>query len=272
MILLPAIVMGSCVSKKKYDELLMSHNRLETKTAVESAKEEGEQSESERLLEEMRLMRERLAQSEMAMQKFQMMRDASDIPQPTPEQMEAYNLMYHEKMQELNEAQSQQEKDELKYLFQQTQYGNALVLKSMKAALADYKSSQVTFTQHSGMVVVGIQINELFDANNSELSMGGKLMLDKVHIALQNQRPYYLRIQGVTESGKTGRLDLSALRAVAVHDYLVSGSPSMQQPKLVGAVECDNIAGNKVEGCEQIELIFEQNYDVLMPMLEQTIH
>ncbi len=259
------VVLTGCVSKKKYAALEAEVERLRVKEPIENATANAEKMLLEDMKQQVQQLREELANSNRTLEKFQMLEDAANIPQPTAEQLEAYRLQNDQEMQEReNRIIKEEQENALSAFYLDKTMDLRVIEAGCKKAIEGYKKEQVQVSLALGQLDISIANDELFDENKKSLNSNGISLLNKLSVAIngRNQAPYYIL---VNEDDRA----LSVERGFAVQDYLTDLEGSTNDPKGTSVVNCREAIGVKSQDCDRTVLRFRINYPEVIEYIDR---
>jgi flagellar motor protein MotB len=257
--------LSGCVSKKKYAALESEVERLRIAEPIQKATEQTEQLLIEDMKQQVQQLQDQLASSNRTLEKFQMLEDATSIPQPTPEQMEAYRLQHDQDMQERENRMIKEDQESALTAYYIDKSMDLRVIEAgCEQAIDGYKPEQVQLTLEPGQLDVSIANDELFDENKKALNANGISLLNKLAVAIngRNQVPFYIVVTDEERS-------LSIERGLAIQDFLGSLEVSSNAPKGTGVTSCREAIGVDSKDCDRTVLRFRPDYNEVIEYIDR---
>lgn len=266
IISLSALALTACVSQQKYAELQAEVERLRLAEPIKKATASEEQVQIEDMQSQLQTLRAQLNDAMRGMEKFEMLQAAGSIPQPTPEQMEAYRLKYDQDMQQREQDMTKREQEDELFSFYFDRQMDLKVLEAgMEKAIEGYSKDQVKLVRKPSELEVIISNDELFDDKKKNLNSNGVSLLNKLSVAINGKVVVPYNIVMPDNNDQT----LSNDRGLSILTFLNDLELTTNEAQGVIATNCTVALGEGSKNCDKSVLRFRTDYSELIKNIER---
>lgn len=301
------IVTASCVTQKKYDELLESKINLETDLANCRDSLATALSTIERLKSEIELLKKDTAHFKSKMRALSS--DLSKLSRDQAQLQSVYDNLLNNSgrmtrdlaeqqerlmatKEELERAKKQndqlsadlaireQKVKELEQILENKDKAVQALKKRINEALLNFKESDLTVSVKNGKVYVSLAEELLFKSGSTTVDPKGVSALQQLARAIKDQSDLNIMVEGHTDDIPISRTsqfmndnwDLSVLRATSIIRILTKAGVSSKQVMAAGRGEFMPVETNETKDGRQknrrTEIIISPNLDELFQILE----
>ena len=300
-------ILASCVSKKKYDEMVAQKVRTEADLADRSTSLDKANADLENLREELRKLKDdttnlgidvrntshKLASLEKEHDQLNsnyknLLTNSGRLNRDMAEQQEQLLSIQEnlERTRSLNDslsnslAEREKKVQELEQVLANKDKAVQELKNKISNALLNFKENDISVTVKNGKVYVSLAEQLLFGSGSIQVDNKGVTALQQLAKAIQDQKDINILVEGHTDnvpvSKKSAYMndnwDLSVMRATSITKILTKAGVSPQQITASGRSEYVPLASNDSQQNKQknrrTEIIITPNLDELFKILE----
>jgi chemotaxis protein MotB len=302
-----AVLLSSCVSKKKYDDLLAQKVRTDADLADRSSQLEKTSAEATTMNEQLNKLKEdttnigidkrkamqRLTQLEKEHEQLNsyyknLLNNSGKLNRDVAQQKEQL-LSIQENLQrtrKLNDslsvslAEREKKVQELEQVLANKDKAVQDLKNRISNALLNFKENDITVKVKNGKVYVSLAEQLLFGSGSIDVDGKGVTALQQLAKAIKDQKDINIVVEGHTDNVPISKKsvymsdnwDLSVMRATSITKILTKAGVSPQQVTASGKGEFSPLASNDTAANKQknrrTEIIITPNLDELFKILE----